>query len=688
MKVCFITKYPPIQGGVSTQCYWAARGLAGRGHLVRVVTNADEVEDVFKIDLSPDDLADGGPYQPRFPGTGGRVEVDSTDKPDRSKIYYIPLGNPTISRLVSRALNAVRNDGCEVIFSQYLEPYGLAASIVGAWTGTPFVFKHAGSDLFRLMDVPDLQPCYREVLCRAHRVITGGPSQQVVRSHGVSEEQIASAMGFSLPKAAFYPGASSADLDLWLASARARWANAQSDLATLVEPLEPGLPVLGIYGKLGEQKGSFDLLQAARLLINQGFPFHLVVLSRGWQEAEFVRQIAELGLARYVRMHPFVPHWRIPGFIRACNAVAFLERDFAIHAHTPTIPTEVLTCGTCLVVSEEVLRKQMFRASSRQHENLIVVANPRDHVELARALRYALEDRDRAQRIGMAGHSLTEDLPDVANYVDGLERVLESVIDAPAPARARPSAASQEEDRLDPIAVVERLYPYTAALLGSERVQAARMALSGTMIGSEPMEPRDFAVAVGQRLLEAVNTIGLDHQHNMCRYERMMHEWAAKRDTTTESVGGLAAFDGGDFAPSSARISLQDDIAIEVFDHDVEELAQIIARRDPLPADADTRFRAKDGLLVLFHRGSFPQKVNRSTAMLLALLRDGPLTVSEIHARLGEAFGVKPVEVATRDLVDILQGLFWESIIGIEIDRPQLLDGVACPEDAQQGRAA
>ena len=246
MKLCFITKYPPIQGGVSAQCYWAARGLAERGHLVRVVTNADEVEDVFKIDLSPDDLGVDGPYQPRFPGADGRVEVDSTDRPDRSKIYYIPLGNPTVTRLVSRALKAVEDEGCEVIFSQYLEPYGLAASIVGAWTNTPFVFKHAGSDLFRLMDVPDLQPCYREVLCRAHRVITGGSSQAVVRSYGVSEAQIASGFGFGLPKVAFQPAAPAADLGRMLALARVRWAGAEGDLAQLVAPLEPGLPVLGI----------------------------------------------------------------------------------------------------------------------------------------------------------------------------------------------------------------------------------------------------------------------------------------------------------------------------------------------------------------------------------------------------------------------------------------------------------
>ncbi len=668
MNLCFITKYPPIQGGVSAQCYWAARGLAERGHLVRVVTNANEVEDIFKIDLSPDDRAINGPYQPQFPGTGGRVDVDSTDKPDRSKIYYIPLGNPTVSRLVSRALKAV-DERCEVIFSQYLEPYGLAASIVGAWTGTPFVFKHAGSDLFRLMSVPDLQPCYREVLCRANRVITGGAARQVVRSHGVAEGQIASGIGFGLPKVVFNPAAPPADLQRMLALACDRWADAQAEPSPFLVPLEPGWPVLGIYGKLGEQKGTFDLLRAAKLLIDQGFQFHIVALSRGWQEAEFGRQVDQLGIARFVRMHPFIPHWRIPGFIRACDALAFLERDFSIRAHTPAIPSEVLSCGACLIVSEEVLCKQMFRLAARQRQNLVVVADPRDHTELAHAIRYALEDPERARRIGLAGHCLTADLPDVADYVDGLERVLQSVIGEPTQVRARPSAGAEKDERIDPAAVVERLYPYTATLLGPRCLQAARLALSGSMIGSDPIvDPREYAVAVGRRLLVALETLCLAHVRDMCRYELKMHEWAGERDRMTEFAGGMAAFDGEELAVSSVPIGLCGDIAVEIFEYDVEQLALLITAGGMLPDDVDTRFRAEDRLLVLFHRGSFPLRVNRGTAALLILLRDGALTVEEIHSQLSAALGVMPRDIAAADLVDILQGLFWEGVIGVHAD--------------------
>lgn len=44
MRICLITKYPPIEGGISSQAYWLVKALGQRGHEVFVVTNADEVE--------------------------------------------------------------------------------------------------------------------------------------------------------------------------------------------------------------------------------------------------------------------------------------------------------------------------------------------------------------------------------------------------------------------------------------------------------------------------------------------------------------------------------------------------------------------------------------------------------------------------------------------------------------------
>ena len=54
MKICMISKYPPIEGGVSSKTYWTAKALGERGHEVHIVTNALEVEEEYRegIDIN------------------------------------------------------------------------------------------------------------------------------------------------------------------------------------------------------------------------------------------------------------------------------------------------------------------------------------------------------------------------------------------------------------------------------------------------------------------------------------------------------------------------------------------------------------------------------------------------------------------------------------------------------------
>src|SRR5436190_19680886 len=49
MKLCFVGKYPPIQGGVARDSFWAAIALAQQDVEVHVVTNAREVEAEFRV---------------------------------------------------------------------------------------------------------------------------------------------------------------------------------------------------------------------------------------------------------------------------------------------------------------------------------------------------------------------------------------------------------------------------------------------------------------------------------------------------------------------------------------------------------------------------------------------------------------------------------------------------------------
>src|ERR1700674_5650717 len=106
MNICFVCKYPPIEGGVSMHVYWTARGLAQRGHRVFVVTNANEVEPAFRLHLSKADRELGGEYAKVFPESSGAVKVYSTEPPS-AQLYYIPLNNPSVTRLATVATNVI-----------------------------------------------------------------------------------------------------------------------------------------------------------------------------------------------------------------------------------------------------------------------------------------------------------------------------------------------------------------------------------------------------------------------------------------------------------------------------------------------------------------------------------------------------------------------------------------------------
>ena len=63
-------------------------------------------------------------------------------------------------------------------------------------------------------------------------------------------------------------------------------------------------------------------------------------MATGGPEAELdrLRQLAA-GLGVEVLTIPFMPHWRIPSFIAACDAVAFLERGFPVDIDRPAVTT-------------------------------------------------------------------------------------------------------------------------------------------------------------------------------------------------------------------------------------------------------------------------------------------------------------------------------------------------------------
>lgn len=400
MRICMIGKYPPIEGGVSAHTYWLARGLAERGHEVHVVTNANEVEDAYRMTFAP---GDAPWFQPTFAG-GGEVRVHVPAPFSQRAMGHIPAANPFVTKLASLASDVVRRHDCQLIVAYYFEPYAIAGWLAAQWTGRPLIVKHAGSDLDRLLNVPDMATAYREVLRTADAVVTQPALMPRFEGLGVDPARLVVDLAYSVPRSVF-----------------------NSSVVPLELPGGDLAPVLGVYGKIGVSKGTFDLIAALGALAADGVAVILAAMIGEQQGRSVLPALREAKIEQRTMILPLAPNWRVPTFLRACTAVCFLERDFPVAVHGPIIPREVLASGTCLMLSGEIATKQRYRDQLVDGDTFVLIEDPRNHDELVAALRSVASDRGRAAAIGERGEQISRSLEDHDAFVDRWEELLDRV---------------------------------------------------------------------------------------------------------------------------------------------------------------------------------------------------------------------------------------------------------------------
>ena len=417
MKICVVGKFPPIEGGVSTRTYWSAHALAARGHEVHVITNAKEARAPFRMHMRAEDWS-------RCEATydTGSVTVHWTDLVDESQ-FHIPASGAFVTKLASIAARENSEHQFDVIYSHYLEPYGVAAHLAAEMTGLPHVARMAGSDSARLWRHPQFEALYDHVLRSAEVVITRGAAAERAIQRGTAGHRIAVAGHFAVPEDVFAPEGPKLDVR----NLRAE-AVRDPELRDLVwGEFAADRPYFGIYGKLGEDKGSFALLAALARLKRAGLDVGLVALSHHEPEIEqlFRATARQLGLADSILQVPFLPHWRVPEFLRSCLAVCCLEQDFGI-VHAPIIATEVLLCGTCLVASTELLKKIPRHELLLNESGCIDISDVNDVESLSGRLAILAERPRQGAMIGARGCSFARGLQRDVPFPQSLERILEA----------------------------------------------------------------------------------------------------------------------------------------------------------------------------------------------------------------------------------------------------------------------
>jgi len=632
MRLCLLGKYPPIQGGVSTETFWIARGLAARGHEIHVVTNAPEVEPMYRIELN---ASDDDWYEYIAPDESGQVRVHAPAAFDPRALSYIPLANPFVSKLAGLATEVIDAHDCDVVLAYYFEPYAVAGWLAAQWTGKPLIVKHAGSDLDRLMRSPELATTYKRVLRSADVVVTQRGLMARFAGIGVPRNKLATSPSFHVPTEVFTPNRVSMIGD--------------GDDA----------PRIGIYGKIGASKGTFDLVAALERLAADGLEFTLLAMIGAAQAELLAPRLRQAGIAERTRILPFAPHWQVPDFIRACTAVCFLERDFPISIHGPMVPREVLACGTCLVLSEEIAAKQVFSDLFQPGRNVVIVEDPKDHNGLAQALRPLIVTPEFAAEVGRCGYELSRDIEPESTFAAQWERIAEHAtkvdvsipMDAPTAAEllapALRSVVAQEWPELDEelVGLPDAHDPFAGGLRWCDRV-GARVA---------ELPPGDRRA----KLEEAV------------RYQHLRLTVACDRDRlpgpafpVVDSLQQRALTDAGglDLFPVRAI-----DIRIEEFDFDVSVMFS-----DELDGDDALAALPLSPLRMLFqptpHLVPRELRINDATSELLARC-DGSISTAQLVREMARWFGVSD-DSAMEAVLGALERLYEADAIVFAHDPP------------------
>ncbi len=131
--------------------------------------------------------------------------------------------------------------------------------------------------------------------------------------------------------------------------------------------------------------GSYYLIEALDRVSSQGLRFNF--LSIAGSNARSLERYYETILDRrklrdQTWILPMLASWRIPSFLRFCNVICVLERNFPVSFHAPRIPREVLAAGSCLLCSKEIIEKQRFKESMVDGKNFVLIRDPRDVIEL------------------------------------------------------------------------------------------------------------------------------------------------------------------------------------------------------------------------------------------------------------------------------------------------------------------
>jgi glycosyltransferase involved in cell wall biosynthesis len=302
VKLLFLSKYPPIQGGIAAKTYWLSQGLVRKGYNIHIISDASFCD--------PEYLIAGG-----IPPTQRGLLIHQVDK---AIPWHIPESNHRDQLLLDKALNVIEEYRIDVIDAGYLIPYGIVAYLVHSITGTPYIVRHGGSDLEKFLKAGLLDQLLSKTLSNAAAIIT--------------EKVLQEFFGKYNPRVFVQPA----------------YVPDEKAFATPEKVIRPK-PVLAYIGKINFywRHKSLDAIPEIIKNIGQNAKCRFICQGKGCED---FRDYAEKAGAD-VSWESFVPPWAMPRLLSEIDAIFIFEKRLP-YITTCNLRLEAVASNTGIITDE------------------------------------------------------------------------------------------------------------------------------------------------------------------------------------------------------------------------------------------------------------------------------------------------------------------------------------------------
>ena len=324
-SIIYISKYPPLEGGIAAKTYWLANSLARAGHTVHVITDAANIDKHLTIhdaNLSPE--------------TFGVL----IHRADQAVPWHIPNGDHRSISLLDKALQAAKENKPDLIVGGYLVPYGIIAYLVSRLTGIPYVLMHGGSDIQKFLLKDILPHALPQAIGGASRIITDYDNRDHIRRFTGRTKVLPP----YVPDPSAFSGLSSPKKEkitfALIGKANYHWRH------------KGWQRIVDLWARLGD-----------------GFEF--MVVSQGVGLEDFKNSIPD-ELADKIHWRSFVPPWKMPDLLCAIDGLFYFQ-DLLPFPMFSNIVLEALACRTTVLTDSPDLVEGYRRHGIKLEEDMIKI---------------------------------------------------------------------------------------------------------------------------------------------------------------------------------------------------------------------------------------------------------------------------------------------------------------------------